>query len=155
MWGLEVEIFLFFFFFFFFIWKNDDPQWTPPRNPPCLRLHLIDRRKDPPEKLPAPFYSPRGPIKSWTRIPKDLVLKEPPTQYFSREMFEYLETRICRLNLCQTFFQFSFSAIDAIKIVVIFPLFLFSFLFILRSCRLCLTFSNVIDSCDSRIKNIK
>ena len=79
----------FFFFFFFFTWKNDDPQWTLPRNPPCLRLHLIDRRKDPPEKLPAPFYSPRGPIKSWTRIPKDLVLKEPPTQYFSREMFEY------------------------------------------------------------------
>lgn len=75
--GLEVEI-------FFFFWKNDDPQW----NPPCLRLHLIDRRKNPPEKLPAPFYPPWESIRSWTRIPRNLVPEEPPTQYFSKEKFQ-------------------------------------------------------------------
>ena len=83
----------------------------------CLRLHLIDRRKDRPEKLPAPFYYPsRGPIKSWTRIPKDLVLKEPPTRYFSREMF--MNSRASdprRLNLCQNFFQFPILAADTMK----------------------------------------
>lgn len=119
-----------------------------PRNPPCLRLHLIDRRKDRPEKLPAPFYyPPRGPIKSWTRIPKDLVLKEPPTRYFSRETF--VNSRASdprRLNLCQNFFQFPILAADTMKTA------LFSSSFLLRHLPLSTAFDiskNMVDCCAS------
>lgn len=119
-----------------------------PRNPPCLRLHLIDRRKDRPEKLPAPFYcQPRGPIKSWTRIPKDLVLKEPPTRYFSRETF--VNSRASdprRLNLCQNFFQFPILAADTMKTA------LFSSSFLLQRLPLSTASDiskNMVDSCAS------
>lgn len=107
--GLEVEI------SFFFFWKNDDPQW----NPPCLRLHLIDRRKNPPEKLPAPFYPPWESIRSWTRIPRNLVPEESPTQYFSKEKFQCLSIGFVFYTRVKIFSEIFSLVVDTTKTAII------------------------------------